>query len=151
MFPDLFNIATDKEALVSSYMGMSERGVTWNPIFVRAVQDWELNSVDVLFDLFHSALVGRGDEDKMCQGLNKNQLFDVQSYYLAVRGPTGRMVPWKTFWQAKYQVAFFVWSAVLGKILTVENLIKRRMIIVDWCCMYKTSASQWTISFFIAR
>jgi hypothetical protein len=44
-------------------------------------------------------------------------------------------------WKAKVpsRVAFFVWTAALGKILTTENLRKRRVIILDWCCMCKSS------------
>jgi len=33
----------------------------------------------------------------------------------------------------------FVWSATLGKILTMDNLRKWDVIVVDWCCMYKKS------------
>jgi hypothetical protein len=32
-------------------------------------------------------------------------------------------------------VAFFIWTAALGNILTTDNLQKRRIIILDWCCM----------------
>ena len=35
------------------------------------------------------------------------------------------------------RVAFFSWTAVLGKILTIDALRKRRLITVDWCCMCK--------------
>uniref|UniRef100_A0A2N9G750 DDT domain-containing protein n=1 Tax=Fagus sylvatica TaxID=28930 RepID=A0A2N9G750_FAGSY len=37
------------------------------------------------------------------------------------------------------RVAFFVWTSALGKILTTDNLRKRRVIIQDWCCMCKSS------------
>jgi hypothetical protein len=33
----------------------------------------------------------------------------------------------------------FAWSAVLRKILTMDNLKKRHIIMVDWCCMFKKS------------
>ncbi len=33
------------------------------------------------------------------------------------------------------RVAFFSWTVVLGKILTIDSLRKRGLIIVDWCCM----------------
>lgn len=33
----------------------------------------------------------------------------------------------------------FAWSATLRKILTMNNLRKRHIIIVDWCCMFKKS------------
>ena len=35
------------------------------------------------------------------------------------------------------RVAIFSWSAALDKILTIYNLCKRRVIIMDWCCMCK--------------
>ena len=34
-------------------------------------------------------------------------------------------------------VAFFLWSASLGKILTTDNLRKRRIIVLYWCYMCK--------------
>jgi hypothetical protein len=34
-------------------------------------------------------------------------------------------------------VAFFAWSAALGKILTIDNLGKQHIIVVDRCCMCK--------------
>lgn len=34
-------------------------------------------------------------------------------------------------------MAFFEWLAVLGKILTLNNLKKRRVIVIDRCCMCK--------------
>jgi hypothetical protein len=34
---------------------------------------------------------------------------------------------------------FFVWTVALDRILTVDNLWKRIMMIIDWCCMCKTS------------
>jgi len=42
---------------------------------------------------------------------------------------------WRT--QAPSRAAFFAWSAALGKILTVDNLRKRHVIIVDRCCLCK--------------
>jgi hypothetical protein len=32
---------------------------------------------------------------------------------------------------------FFAWSVVVGKILTIDNLRKRHVIMVDRCCMCK--------------
>ena len=42
-------------------------------------------------------------------------------------------------WQSKVppRVAFFSWSASLGKILTTDNLRKRRVLVLDWCFMCK--------------
>jgi hypothetical protein len=32
-----------------------------------------------------------------------------------------------------------VWQAVLGKILTLDNLRKRNIMVVEWCCICKKS------------
>jgi len=34
-------------------------------------------------------------------------------------------------------MAFFAWTAALGKILTLDNLRKKRVIVIDRCCMCK--------------
>ena len=42
-------------------------------------------------------------------------------------------------WQSKdpTRVAFFSWIAVVGKILTMNNLWKRHIVVVEWCFMCK--------------
>ena len=49
--------------------------------------------------------------------------------------------PWKSLWKVKVllRVSFFVWTAALGQILTVDNLRKRGLIVVNWCSMCKRS------------
>jgi hypothetical protein len=34
---------------------------------------------------------------------------------------------------------FFVWTTALGKILTHENLRRRNIVVIEWCCMCKKS------------
>jgi hypothetical protein len=45
----------------------------------------------------------------------------------------------KSYWQTKVslRVAFFAWLAALEKILAMDNLRKRHVLVVDWCCMCK--------------
>jgi hypothetical protein len=40
---------------------------------------------------------------------------------------------------------FFAWSAALGKILTLDNLRKMHVVVVDWCVCAKGMESLWTI------
>jgi hypothetical protein len=49
--------------------------------------------------------------------------------------------PWKSIWTVKVppRVSFFVWTITLRKILTLDNLRKRGLIVVGWCCMCKKS------------
>jgi hypothetical protein len=46
---------------------------------------------------------------------------------------------WKSIWRTKvpFRAAIFVWSVTLGKILTMNNLKKRYVVVVDKCCMCK--------------
>ena len=61
---------------------------------------------------------------------------DVSSYYEALRGAREVMVPWKSsIWctngpKRVLRVAFFVWTAFWGKILTGDNLINRGISLV---------------------
>jgi hypothetical protein len=49
---------------------------------------------------------------------------------------------WKSTWRSKAPstMAFFVLEATLGRILTLDNLRKRYVIVMDWCCMCKKSS-----------
>ena len=35
------------------------------------------------------------------------------------------------------RVAFFIWTVALERILTADNLRRRNIILVDWCCLCK--------------
>ena len=45
-YPNLFAIATSKDALVSDVWSMGENGGCRNPLFSRSLYDWELEEVD---------------------------------------------------------------------------------------------------------
>ena len=57
------------------------------------------------------------------------------------------MFPWKLVWSSKVpsRVAFFSWTAALGKILTIDNLWKRHFLFWIGAVCAKNGASQWII------
>jgi hypothetical protein len=65
--------------------------------------------------------------------------FDVKSFYKVLACKEVVHFPWRSIWRAKVplKVAFFAWSAVLEKILNLDNLRKRHAIVIDRCCMRK--------------
>jgi len=76
----------------------------------------------------------------------KKGLFEVRSFYeelIRKDGPSFPSFPWKNIWcvKAPTMVAFFVWSATLGKILTHDNLRKRNVIVIEWCLCKKSGES----------
>jgi hypothetical protein len=63
----------------------------------------------------------------------------VQTFYKALVCHEADTFPWKGIWcvKAPKRVAFFVWTAALGKILTHDNLRRRGIVVVEWCVMCK--------------
>jgi hypothetical protein len=37
------------------------------------------------------------------------------------------------------RIAFFTWMVALGKILTIDNLRRQGLMLVNWCCLCKKS------------
>jgi hypothetical protein len=68
-------------------------------------------------------------------------LFEVKSFYRALSSQ-GSSFPWKSVWRSKAppRVAFFVWTAVQNKILTLDNLGRRGLVVVNRCWLCETEA-----------
>ena len=66
-------------------------------------------------------------------------LFEVRLYYRMLNSHHGTNFPWKSIWQSRvpHKVAFFTWLVAQGKILTIDNLRRRRIWLLDWCFMCK--------------
>ena len=80
-------------------------------------------------------------EDCLCWRRKATKGFTVKDYYNCLCTSPSVFFPWKIIWKAKVpsRIAFFSWTAALGKLLTIDNLRKRQLIIVDWCCLCKQS------------
>jgi hypothetical protein len=66
---------------------------------------------------------------------SKRSKFEVKSYNHVLTSQNGSSFPWKSIWRVKAPswVAFFVWTAALRKILTLDNLRKMNVVVVEWC------------------
>jgi hypothetical protein len=63
VFPYLFSIARYKDVWVKDNFIWRNRIVEWNVIFVRSVQDWELDVVSSFFVMLYTCKVSHGNED----------------------------------------------------------------------------------------
>jgi hypothetical protein len=147
-YPELYRIARNKEAWVSDNMQILNEVVHWNVHFIREAQDWEVE-VEVVMDFYgklYETWRHVGGLDRIIWSPSKRKLFEVSSFFgvLSIsldRYEAGCSFPWKGIWKVKVprRVSFFVWTASLGKILTLDNLRKRGLIVVEWCYMCKRS------------
>ena len=138
---ELFVISRDKDASVEDMTSFPNGILHWDLHFSRNMHDWELELLYSFMDLIYSIPLRGEGEDKLGWRRNPNKRFSVKEYYCCMSMASSDPFPWKSIWQAKVppRVAFFSWTAALGKLLTIDNLRRRHLIIVDWCCMCKRS------------
>ena len=140
-FPDLFCLARAPEATVADHLCFLGSMRHWNIAFCRRVHDWELETAASFMDLLYSCPIHQGNLDSLCWRPSSQKIFQVRSYYSVLLKPSRISFPWRSVWKAKVpsKVTFFSWTATLGRILTIDNLRKRKVLIIDWCCMCKTN------------
>ena len=140
-FPELFHLARAPEASVADHLCFIGSIRHWDIAFSRQVHDWELETVASFMELLYSCSIRQGHLDSLCWRPSSQKIFQVSSYYSVLLNPSHISFPWRSVWKAKVpsRVAFFSWTATLGRILTIDNLRKRKVLIIDWCCMCKSS------------
>ena len=109
----------------------------WNMRFIHNFHDLEMEGVYSLMDLFYDKLPFAGGTDCVICILNSN---GVWSYYEHFRNASWKLFTRRCIWSSYVpkKVSFFVETALLYKILTIDNLIKRNIPLVN-CCMCKAN------------
>jgi hypothetical protein len=139
LFPDIFRIAQDKRAKVSNYLSWHNDDMVWSVNLVRSLQDWEVEVFLGFMEFLYNQKVKKEEMDSMNWKHTKSGLFEVRSFYGLLRGRNDIQFPWKSVWKPKIpsKVAFFLWLAAHDKNLTIDNLRRRRIYVVEWCFMCK--------------
>uniref|UniRef100_A0A2N9GUS3 Reverse transcriptase zinc-binding domain-containing protein n=1 Tax=Fagus sylvatica TaxID=28930 RepID=A0A2N9GUS3_FAGSY len=126
-FPLLFNCSSNREATIETVLNRPDSGGVgnWNVTFTWGFNDWEVEIVVEFFQLLSSYAVPIMVPDGVKWKCNKAGVFDSRSFYAVLNVRPGVVFPWKMIWKVKapLRVAFFIWSAAWGKILTCENLM----------------------------
>ena len=109
----------------------------WDLQFYKEPQDWEMEQFDIFWNLTHSMTFTGEGHDKLCWKSTKNKGFKVSEFYLSLFSTPDNLFPWKPMWRSKIppKVAFFYWTATLGKILTLDRLWNKGVPVMDWCYM----------------
>jgi hypothetical protein len=141
-FPTLFAIACNPTASVADILRVHNGTTHWDLTFTRYIQDWESDAMMNLLEILYAKARNGNGVDSIFWGAAKSNCFTVGSYYRALSGTQHGSFPWKIIWKSRAppRVAFFVWMAALGRILTIDNLWRRKAMVLDWCCMCKNGA-----------
>jgi hypothetical protein len=123
----------------------------WKVSFSKEAHDWEVNVFASFFQVLHSVIVRRSSEDRLWWSLPKNVCLT-----------SSPLAPWLALMvdtsleresvadSCSFEGSFFARSTALGKILTLDNLRKRHIIMVDRCCLCKRNGELVVTFFFTA-
>ncbi len=119
--------------------------IHWDITFIGSIHDWELESLQSFLDLIYSIKIDSGD-DWMSWKPTRSSIFDVKSFYRVLSNENHHYFQWKSIWRVKApkKIAFLICIVARGKILIMNNLQRRNICIVEWCCMcrvYRSLAS----------
>ena len=85
-----------------------------------------------------SAKIPKGEgDDVMILQLNRSGIFDVHSFNNFLLKAPFVSFSWQSIWCVKLpkRVSFFLGTATRGGILTIDNLVKKNLPRVNWCCL----------------
>ena len=139
-FPGLYSMASMKDMpTIAADMDYSSDSLRWNISSIHLAHNWEVVVLASFYSFLYSLRTRRErEEDKLWWAPSYKGKFDIRSIYILACKEASPF-PWKSIWRTKTpsKVAFFAWSTVLGKILSMENLKKRHLIMVTNCCLCK--------------
>jgi hypothetical protein len=138
-FPAIYHIALHKLATVSEYLSWHHEEMVWSVPLQCPLQDWELGEYTDLMAFLYQLKMKRTAVDQLRWACTTSGLFEVRSFYRLLTSNTTTNFPWRSIWQCRvpHKVAVFIWLVVQGKILTLDNLRRRRVWVLDWCFMCK--------------
>ena len=116
---------------------MGDNDKVWSLRFHREFNYQELAASYSFLHFIQTQIPRGGGCDRLYWDLNGSGKFDTRSFYHKIRNVAPSTFPWKEIWKVKLPkiVAFFMWTAAYGQILTLNNLILRDHSLANRCCL----------------
>ena len=136
-FPSLFNLASNKEAKIADIWDRDRGAGSWSPNFLRPFNDWEIEEVASLLHTLHEVSYCPSGEDKLLLKGDKEKGFSVRTMYKCFDHFPAIDFPYRLIWNpvVPLKIRVFAWEATWGKVLTLDQLKRRGMILVNRCFM----------------
>ena len=136
-FPNLFNIATNKEAKVAEIWDSREGDGCWSPTFLRSLNDWELEEMTRFLLILHDHNFRPTGVDKLSLKNATDKGFSVKNMYKGYDVSPALDFPHRLVWNpvAPPKTGVFAWEAAWGKVLTLDQLKRRGMTFANRCFM----------------
>ncbi|KAJ9677520.1 hypothetical protein PVL29_022489 [Vitis rotundifolia] len=117
-FPNLFRLAVNKNQWVRDAWEEQGEVGSWNPLFSRHFNDWEMEEVEGLLRKIHPLVLHSDVEDALSWKINKNGSFSIRSLYRSLTRAPNEPFPWSIIWRswAPMRVSFFAWEASWNRI-----------------------------------
>ena len=136
-YPSLFNLALNKEAKIADIWDR-DRGVgCWSPTFLRPLNDWEIEEATRFLHTLHEFNYYPSGEDKLLLKNDKEKGFSVKIMYKGFDPSPAFDFPYRLVWNPVVppKIGVFAWEATWGKVLTLNQLKRREMTLVNRCFM----------------
>ena len=94
VFPNLFRLAVNKDWWVFDAWEEGGEVGSWNPLFSRHFNDWEMEEVESLLRKLHPLVLNRDVEDVLSWKNSKKGSFSVRSLYCSLTKGSSEPFPW---------------------------------------------------------
>ena len=134
-FPTLFNLAAHKDARVADVWDSSREDGGWSPVFLRPFNDCEVEEVERFVHFLHSKKIRPFQEDRLLLKETMTDGFSVRHMYRKLMYSLPTDLPCRSIWNpiVPPKLGFFAWEASWGKVLTLYQLKRRGIPLVNRC------------------
>ena len=139
-FPNLCSRVVEKEAKVNCYLCFSGEQKVWTPILRRIIREDEEGHLMSLLNILSGVHIAEGGEDIRLWKASKDGSFRVSCFFSAITGRINGRNPMASIWKIKAppRAIVFGWLVLRKRILTMDNLRRRRKVVVNGCPMCLT-------------